>query len=75
MEELVRVLGRRLEESAQGDVEVPWHRVINAQGTVSFRGDTWRAVMQRERLELEGVAFDDRGRVDLKRFRWRYPPR
>lgn len=51
---------------------VPWHRVINAKGTISFRGDTWRAEEQRARLEAEGVAFDEAGRVDLPRLRWRY---
>lgn len=51
---------------------VPWHRVINAMGTISFRGDTDRGENQRRRLEAEGVTFDARGRVDLKRLRWRY---
>jgi len=52
--------------------EVPWHRVINARGTISFRGDPWRGEEQRLRLEAEGVAFDEVGRVDLARLRWRY---
>ncbi|MBW2257147.1 MAG: MGMT family protein [Deltaproteobacteria bacterium] len=52
--------------------DVPWHRVINAKGTISFRGDPWRGETQRRRLEAEGVAFDERGRVDLRRLRWRY---
>lgn len=49
---------------------VPWHRVINAQGRISHRGDVVRAHEQRERLEAEGVVFDERERVDLKRHRW-----
>jgi methylated-DNA-protein-cysteine methyltransferase-like protein len=52
--------------------EVPWHRVINAKGMISFRGDTRRGEEQRRRLEAEGVAFDERGRVDLKRLRFGY---
>jgi methylated-DNA-protein-cysteine methyltransferase-like protein len=49
---------------------VPWHRVINAQGTVSARrsGDS---LSQRLRLEREGIRFDGRGRVALVRYRWR----
>ncbi len=43
--------------------DVPWHRVVNARGTISFRGDTPRAVLQRQRLEAEGVAFGDNGRI------------
>ena len=54
--------------------DVPWHRVINAQGTISFRGDTARGSLQQALLEAEGIAFDPRGRVDLKRLRFRYSP-
>jgi methylated-DNA-protein-cysteine methyltransferase related protein len=54
------------------DTDVPWHRVINAKGTISFRGDDTRGDEQRQRLEAEGIPFDDRGRVPLKQFRWRY---
>lgn len=54
------------------DDEVPWHRVINAKGTISFRGDTPRGELQRSRLEAEGIVFDAKGRVDLKRLRHRF---
>ena len=67
---VARHVGWALAALPQGDVDVPWHRVLNAKGTISFRGDTWRAEMQREWLEMEGVAFDENGRVDLKRYRW-----
>ena len=59
--------------AALSDPTVPWHRVINAQGCISHRGDLVRAESQRRRLEAEGVEFDARGRVDLKRFRFRPP--
>ncbi len=45
--------------------EVPWHRVINSSGRISTRGPRQRAL-----LEAEGIAFDERGRVDLARYRW-----
>lgn len=47
---------------------IPWQRVINAQGKISLRGGSENH--QRELLEAEGVVFDDRGRVDLKRYGW-----
>lgn len=47
---------------------VPWQRVINAQGKISLSGNG--GLEQREFLEAEGVQFDKRGRVDLKRFGW-----
>ena len=59
--------------AALSDPAVPWHRVINAQGRISHRGDLVRAENQRRRLEAEGVVFDAAGRVELRRFRHRYP--
>ncbi|GAC1395124.1 MAG: O-6-alkylguanine-DNA--cysteine-protein methyltransferase [Thermoanaerobaculia bacterium] len=49
---------------------LPWHRVVNARGEVSARtrGDSHE--LQRDLLEAEGVAFDSRDRIDMKRFRW-----
>lgn len=48
--------------------DVPWQRVINAQGRISLQSDS--AVKQRMRLEAEGIAFDQRGRIDLQKYRW-----
>lgn len=59
--------------SALTDDDVPWHRVINAQGRISARGDTGRATLQQSLLEAEGVEFSETGRLDLERFRYRYP--
>jgi methylated-DNA-protein-cysteine methyltransferase-like protein len=49
---------------------VPWHRVINSQGRISFVGDSYGAGLQRSLLEEEGVVFDATGHVDWRRFRW-----
>ena len=49
---------------------VPWHRVINAKGEISPRSAGDSHELQRALLEAEGVEFDAKGRVDLKRFRW-----
>ena len=53
--------------------DVPWQRVINAQGKVSVRRGGGEQ-LQRHLLEEEGVAFDDRDRVDLKRYGWSGKP-
>lgn len=50
---------------------LPWHRVLNAQGYIPSRGRWASAVEQIERLRAEGVAVDQTGTLDLKRFRWR----
>ena len=59
--------------SAPEDCDVPWQRVINAQGEVSPRAEPGWQGFQRHLLEKEGVRFDARGRVDLKRYRWSPP--
>jgi methylated-DNA-protein-cysteine methyltransferase related protein len=52
--------------------DVPWQRVINSQGKVSLRPGGG-GEHQRQLLEAEGVVFDDRDRVDLKKFAWEGP--
>ncbi len=59
--------------AALTDPAVPWHRVINAQGRISFKGDPVRSAEQRSRLEAEGVTFDAAERVDLAAVRWDFP--
>jgi methylated-DNA-protein-cysteine methyltransferase-like protein len=51
--------------------DVPWQRVINAKGEVSqspLRNGT--DYLQRAILEDEGIEFDEKGRIDLNRYRW-----
>jgi methylated-DNA-protein-cysteine methyltransferase-like protein len=52
------------------DTDVPWHRVINAQGQVSTQYCERAALVQRRLLEEEGIVFDDGGRISLERFQW-----
>ncbi len=54
---------------------VPWQRVVNARGEVSPRSEPGWEQIQRQLLEQEGVHFDLRGRIDLKRFAWKRPTR
>ena len=57
------------------DGRVPWHRVVNAQGCISARADEpGGSLLQRMRLEQEGVQFDGRGRIPLERFAWKGRP-
>jgi len=49
---------------------VPWQRVINSRGTISFAARSEGAIIQRALLEAEGIAFDDQGRVDLGVYGW-----
>ncbi|MBW4622208.1 MAG: MGMT family protein [Cyanosarcina radialis HA8281-LM2] len=56
------------------DSDVPWHRVINAKGEISYShfrhgGDE----LQRSLLEEEGIKFSPEGKINLKEYLWRSP--
>jgi methylated-DNA-protein-cysteine methyltransferase-like protein len=62
--------------------KLPWHRVVNAQGRISFPADSSGHRQQKERLEREGVVFV-KGKIDLEkhgykgaldRLLWNEPP-
>lgn len=65
-----RLVGQVLRSLDETD-DIPWHRVINARGEISYSpsrhgGD----VLQRLRLEEEGVRFSASDRVDLSLYQW-----
>jgi methylated-DNA-protein-cysteine methyltransferase related protein len=63
------MVGQALNQIPKQDSEdIPWQRIVNAQGGISTRGS-----LQRKLLADEGIVFDDRGKIDLRRFRWRGP--
>jgi methylated-DNA-protein-cysteine methyltransferase-like protein len=55
------------------DTDVPWQRVINAQGKISLRSGGQGGTVQRQILEEEGVQFDSRDRVDFDLVGWPGP--
>src|SRR5215207_2291776 len=63
-----RLVGTVLRQtpSARG---LPWYRVINAGGRISFPVGSDAYARQRHELEAEGVVFVG-GRVDLRRYGW-----
>jgi len=52
------------------DNDVPWWRVINAAGRISFSGSDHSAVLQRALLLREGVRFAPGGAVSLGTYGW-----
>jgi methylated-DNA-protein-cysteine methyltransferase-like protein len=46
---------------------LPWHRVVNAQGKISFPPDSTGYEKQKQLLEEEGVVFLN-GKIDLEKF-------
>ena len=55
---------------APKSMKLPWHRVVNAQGRISFPADSDGYRRQKARLEAEGVEFAGE-RIDLDRFGYR----
>ncbi len=58
-----RLVGHAL-KVAPASLNLPWHRVLNAQGRISLPAGSKAHRMQRRLLEEEGVVFRN-GRVDL----------
>jgi len=66
-----RLVGYAMHALPNG-TDLPWHRVINAQGRVSARsGDDAGGLRQRVLLEAEGLRFDAAGRISLARHGWK----
>jgi methylated-DNA-protein-cysteine methyltransferase-like protein len=63
-----RLVGTVLRQTP-ASVKVPWFRVINAGGRISFPVDSDAYERQRSNLEAEGISLV-RGRVDLQRYGW-----
>jgi methylated-DNA-protein-cysteine methyltransferase-like protein len=56
-----RLVGHAL-KVAPADLDLPWHRVLNASGRISFPEGSQAHALQRRKLEAEGVRFKG-GRV------------
>lgn len=64
-----RQVGNILSGLKPADGDVPWQRVVNAQGGVSPRLG-YGAEIQRQLLEAEGVEFGSEAHCSLARYQW-----
>ncbi|KQC06343.1 MAG: methyltransferase [Candidatus Cloacimonas sp. SDB] len=64
-----RLVGYAL-NSLPEELDIPWHRVINSQGKISFAGGSGWYEYQMSLLETEGIEFSPSGKIDLKQFQW-----
>jgi methylated-DNA-protein-cysteine methyltransferase-like protein len=65
-----RIIGYALSALPQ-QIDIPWHRVINRLGEISYspsRND--HDNLQKQLLLAEGIKFDSVGRIDLKIYLW-----
>ncbi|MCY3781976.1 MAG: MGMT family protein [Chloroflexi bacterium] len=67
-----RWVGTALRKTPRGK-SIPWHRVINSQGTISFPAGSPHAEEQQRRLEQEGVVFESQGKVNFRLYAWDGP--
>lgn len=63
-----RAVGRALSKLPE-ETQIPWFRVINAQGKISFPIDSDRYDTQKQHLQDEQVIVKN-GKIDLKSYRW-----
>ncbi len=69
MPRAARRVSQALRRAPRG-VKLPWHRVVNVQGKISFPEDSSGWQQQKDRLEAEGVVFLN-GKIDLEFFGYR----
>ena len=69
MPKAARRVSQALRRAPRG-LKLPWHRVINSQGKISFPEGSTGFKEQKDRLEGEGVVFL-KGKVDLHHFGYR----
>ncbi|MDC9508749.1 MGMT family protein [Pseudoalteromonas sp. Angola-4] len=63
-----RLVGRLLKQMPDDSV-IPWHRVVNSQGKISFPTGSDKYQEQRQKLLLEGVSFKN-DKVNMRECRW-----
>lgn len=67
-----RWVGTAMRKTPKGK-GIPWQRVINSQGKISFPVGTPNAEEQQRLLEMEGVEFDAKGKVNFAVVGWQGP--
>jgi len=51
--------------------ELPWQRVLNSKGQISFPVMTRNHVRQMNLLKKEGIQFSENGQIDMTKFQWK----
>ncbi len=65
-----RLVGFALATLKDG-TEVPWFRVINSKGKISFPEQSDGFKIQYSLLQNEGIIFDSKNRINLEQFGWK----
>lgn len=70
----VRAIAWILHSSSKAH-NLPWQRILNAQGKISFPVSSRSYKKQKSLLQKEGIRFPDGGRIDLARYQWQKKPK
>lgn len=65
-----RLVGFALATLKEG-TDVPWFRVINSKGKISFPDQSDGFKIQYSLLQNEGIIFDSKDRINLEQFGWK----
>ncbi|MDO6620209.1 MULTISPECIES: MGMT family protein [unclassified Shewanella] len=57
-------------KDAPDNLNLPWYRVINSQGKISFKVNSIHFQNQQQRLRSDGVEVNQ-GKVSLSKYEWR----
>ncbi len=68
-----RGVGWILNSSAEA-YNLPWQRVLNSKGKISFPKKTDEFKLQKSLLTKEGIKFSDDDSIDLEQFGWKKTP-
>ncbi len=55
--------------------KLPWQRVINSKGSISFPKKSDEYAEQQRLLKKEGVRISTEGKIDLEKYQWQKWPR
>ena len=65
-----RLVGFALATLKKGN-DIPWFRVINSKGQISFPEQNDGFQIQYSLLQNEGIIFDAKNRINLKQYGWK----
>ena len=65
-----RLVGFALATLKEG-TDIPWFRVINSKGKISFPEQSDGFKIQHSLLQNEGILFDSKNKINLKQFGWK----
>lgn len=66
-----RLVGYALYRVEQRSNDIPWQRVVNAKGEISYSNQRYGADdLQRSLLEAEGIQFTPSGKIDFREYLW-----